>query len=188
MTSIPNSSTSCIISFKCGGENQAWWCHLKISLRFLCCSEDNVKPLHLKEVTAECQNKQPYNTRTGLSIITAKARGRLNLDRELWEHLPDALEDVGRKELIFLVLHLGGDTLFWSLFPAAQCAVFFLPTGTWGLPYHHLWSCFFPPNKQNIWKSYKFSRLLKSKNWLKRFWKCSLQKCYRSFKNGVQCL
>lgn len=60
-----------------------------------------MKPLHLKEVTAECQNKQPYNTR--MSMITAKTRGRLNPDRELGERLSDALVDVVRKELRLLV-------------------------------------------------------------------------------------
>lgn len=69
---------------------------------FFCFSEDTLKPLHLKEVRAECQNKQPYNTRM-LSIITAKARGRLYLDRELGEHLSDALVDVARRELRLLV-------------------------------------------------------------------------------------
>lgn len=47
-----------------------------------------------------------------LSIITAERRGRLNLNRELGEHLSDALVDVARRELRLLVLHLGGDTLF----------------------------------------------------------------------------
>lgn len=69
---------------------------------FFCFSEDRLKPLHLKEVTAERQNKQPYNTRM-VSIITAKTRGRLNLDGELGEHLSDALVDVARKELRLLV-------------------------------------------------------------------------------------
>lgn len=56
-----------------------------------------MKPLHLKEVTAECQNKQPYNTRI-VSIIAAKTQGHLNLDRELGEHLSAALPDVARKD------------------------------------------------------------------------------------------
>lgn len=38
-----------------------------------------------------------------LSIITANTRGRLNLDRELGEHLTDTLVDVVRKELRLLV-------------------------------------------------------------------------------------
>lgn len=48
-----------LISFKHGGGKEAQWHHFKFSFHFYCFSEDTLKPLHLKEVTAEGDNKQP---------------------------------------------------------------------------------------------------------------------------------